>query len=77
MKLPILWCLNYKIWTYYHVLDLKRKTFAKFFLREVSNFYFKQNKQLLYYEKLHFIVTWTFPNIQVELFLRILLSGSF
>ena len=30
-------------------LDLKIKTFAKFFLCEVSHF--KHNKQLLYYEK--------------------------
>ena len=39
----------YKIWTYFHVLDLKGKTFAEFFVRKVSNFYLKQNKQLFYY----------------------------
>ena len=42
---------SYEIWSYFYVFDLKRKTFAEFFQREISNFYFKQNKQLLYYER--------------------------
>ena len=46
----------YKIWTYFHVLDLKRKTFAEFFVRKVSNFYLKQNKQLFYYETTAFYI---------------------
>ena len=42
---------SYEIWSYFYVFDLKRKTFAEFFQREISNFYFKQNKQLLYYKR--------------------------
>ena len=43
-------CL-YEIWTYFYVFDLKRKTFSEFSLREISNYLFKQNKKLLYYER--------------------------
>ena len=51
MKLPIFRCLYYEIWTYFYVFDLKRKAFAGFFPWEISKFYFKQNKQLLCYER--------------------------
>ena len=48
LKKPIFLYLCYDISTYFYVLDLKRKTFAEFFLSKVSNFYFKQKKQLFY-----------------------------